>query len=340
MPSFCICWLWQFSLCLSRKAPGDSPSTDDKTQECICTLLSTHSQRKFWWKSFSCRIFRCLSSEMKLLLMFRALSSSTVSRESGRHQQKPACPWFKRSFNEFRKLNNRAIEEILTFKGWTDGTVNKRCIHVIYLKLLVNVMKRLRTSKWGRVCWVFVISNIIVGWVIFRSSGKLFNPSNFWSSAHVLLTEQWPCLCYCLICRILISLSQCWSGVRGCVWPGPHMWLRVMRLAPAPWHDWQSLATGAGAGAGASQLRTEAGLSVRPALLLHPTALPSKGCHRAILNLAHPDFCNNLWHNIWAEPQKMTRQNFIHHKHPFTDLIADYCQCITIRFKRQFMDNP
>ena len=162
--------------------------------------------------------------------MFRALSSSTVSRESGRHQQKPACPWFKRSFNEFRKLNNRAIEEILTFKGWTDGTVNKRCIHVIYLKLLVSVMKRLRTSKWGRICRVFIISNIIAGWVIFRSSGKLFNPSNFWSSAHVFLTEQWPCLCYCLICRILISLSQCWSGVRGCVWPGPHMWL----VTPAP----------------------------------------------------------------------------------------------------------
>ena len=142
--------------------------------------------------------------------MFRALSFSTVSRESERHQQKPACPWFKRSFNEFRKLNNRAIEEILTFKGWTDGTVNKWCIHVIYLKLLVNVMKKLRTSKWGRVCWVFVISNIIVGWVIFRSSGKLLNPSKFWSSAHVLVAEQWTCLYYCWI---LISGSQCWSGV-------------------------------------------------------------------------------------------------------------------------------
>ena len=314
----------------------------DKTQECICTLLSDHSQRNFWWKSFSCGIFGCLSSEMKLLLMFRALSSSTVSRESERHQQKPACPWFKRSFNEFRKLNNRAIEEILTFKGWTDGTVNKWCIHVIYLKLLVNVMKKLRTSKWGRVCWVFVISNIIVGWVIFRSSGKLLNPSKFWSSAHVLVAEQWTCLYYCCI---LISESQCWSGVcgaacgQGCTC-GCWLRLRVMRLAPAPWHDWQSLATGAGAGAGASQLRTEAGVSVRPALLLHPTALPSKGCHRAVLDLAHPDFCNNLLHDIWAESPKLTQLIFIRHKHQFTALIADYCQCITIKFKRQFMDNP
>ena len=201
----------------------------DKTQECICTLLSDHSQRNFWWKSFSCGIFRCLSSEMKLLLMFRALSFSTVSRESERHQQKPACPWFKRSFNEFRKLNNRAIEEILTFKGWTDGTVNKWCIHVIYLKLLVNVMKKLRTSKWGRVCWVFVISNIIVGWVIFRSSGKLLNPSKFWSSAHVLVAEQWTCL----------YIAGSWSPSHnvGQVCPGLrvtrarlHMWL----LTPAP----------------------------------------------------------------------------------------------------------
>ena len=107
-----------------------SPGRHQQTKVYLYSvLIISKGILDFWGKSFICGSFRCLSSEMKLLLMFGALSFTTVSRESKRHQQKPACPWFKRSFNEFRKLNNRAIEEILTFKG---------CIHfsIICFKML------------------------------------------------------------------------------------------------------------------------------------------------------------------------------------------------------------
>ena len=157
----------------------------------------------------------------------------------------------------------------------------------------------------ARVLSGFVIRNIILGWVIFRSSGKLLNPSNFCSSAHVLIAQQTFRSVFksvaesCSRCLVSQSLYTEWhleTGGHGrvCTYELLRGWVR---LTPAPCHDWQSLATGAGAWT-ENWGRSQCQVCPPPPSL----ALPSKGCHRSVLDLAHPDiFFYKLSNDFCAE---------------------------------------
>ena len=156
----------------------------------------------------------------------------------------------------------------------------------------------------ARVLSGFVIRNIILGWVIFRSSGKLLNPSNFCSSAHVLIAQQTFRSVFksvaesCSRCYVSQSLCtewhlEAWGHGRVCTCELLRGWVR---LTPAPCHDWQSLATGAGAWT-ENWGRSQCQVCPPPPSL----ALPSKGCHRSVLDLAHPDVFFTNFQMIFAQ---------------------------------------